>query len=107
MRYDCLDDFMSDLPALALRARDALRGHDGLFSLSVEDRVWLIRLQDGELTLPEAADDPLDCSAQTDAQTLLGVINGTVSPAKAILLRKIRVRGNLLALTGLIRLMGG
>ena len=45
MRYDCLDDFMSDLPALALRARDALRGHDGLFSLSVEDRAWLIRLR--------------------------------------------------------------
>ncbi|MBR3493924.1 MAG: SCP2 sterol-binding domain-containing protein [Clostridia bacterium] len=104
--YDNLDDFIADMPALAERARGRLQGHDGRFRLETkEGRRLNLTLQNGALTVAPADDSPVDCSVKAAESDLLAVVQGKLSPAKALLFGKLRVQGSPAKLWELIRLL--
>ncbi|MBR4166080.1 MAG: SCP2 sterol-binding domain-containing protein [Lachnospiraceae bacterium] len=104
--YDTLDGFVSDLPALAAGAKERLAGQTGLFRLETKQgRVVNLRMEDGAVTLPETVDSEPDCVLSADEQDLLGIINGSLHPAKALLFGKVRVKGNPAKILSLISLL--
>ncbi len=106
MQYETLDAFVEAMPAMAAEGREQLRGHDGLFCLNTrQGRSYLVRLSDGVLTLPETAEENPDCTVTADEGDLLKIINGTLSPAKALLFGKVRISGNKAKLLALAKLM--
>lgn len=93
--YASLDAFVGDLPNLAPEIADRLRGQSGLFALRTrQGRSWLIALDDGRISLPDEADRDPDTSLEADEKDLLALLNGELSPARALLFGKVRVRGN-------------
>lgn len=102
--YETLDQLLAELPALALRAADTLKGTDGLFLLeeSAGRRVW-IRLEDGALTFPEAPAEAPVCTVCAAEKDLLAIMAGRMKPMSAILRGKIRIKGNPAPLLSLIR----
>ena len=106
-QYDKLDAFIADLPRHAENAAQQLRGHNGVFMLNTrEGRRLTIFLEDGRVRLSDTAAEAADCTVTASEEDLLGIINGRLSPAKALLFGKIRVRGNPAKLLELIGLMG-
>lgn len=106
MHYDSLDAFVQALPAMAAEEQAKLRGHDGLLRLDTrQGRTFFVRLDDGVLTLPETAEDTPDCTVTADENDLLQVINGTLSPVKALLFGKIKITGDTGKLMDLIKLV--
>lgn len=101
-----LDEFLEGLPALAEERRDTLRGHSGLFLFEIKQgRRVFIRLANGSVFIEEnAADAPL-CTVCADEKVLLEMIAGKLSPMKALLLRKVSLKGNAAALLDLVRLL--
>ena len=94
-RYATLDEFVAALPSLAAPIEEKLKGQSGLFALRTrQGRVVNIRLGDGRVTLPETLERDPDCSLEADEKDLLALVNRELSPAKALLFGKIRVRGN-------------
>ncbi len=107
-RYESLDAFLSDLPALARGGRERLRGQSGLFSLTTKQgrQLW-VRLEDGAITLPGSAPSGTpDCTVTADERDLLAMINGELSPVTAVLFGKVKVKGNKGLLLKLIALVG-
>ena len=106
-RFDSLDAFIEELPALAERARDRLQGREDAFRLeTLEGNVYDVEiLPDGQVTVGPLSREP-DCTLTASESDLLAVVHGELSPAKALLFRKVRVRGQIARLTALIALMG-
>lgn len=106
MTYDSLESFMADIPMHAARHQDELRGHDMTAVLETKQgRRLAVRLRDGQVEFPEG-EVKADCSVTADEQVLLDMINGKLSPVKALLLRKIVLHGDVTKLLALIRLAG-
>ncbi len=103
---ESLESFIEKLPALAEGAKERLRGHQGAFRLeTAEGRVCEIEIHpDGQVTFEPLNREP-DCTVTASESDLLAVIQGRLSPTKALLLRKIRVRGQITRLTALISLL--
>ena len=94
--YDSLESFLQELPSLAASHREELRGQNGVFGLTTSQgkQLWAC-LEDGLITLPETAPAQTpDCVLTADEKDLLAMINGELSPVKAILFGKIKVKGN-------------
>lgn len=106
MTYDTLEAFMADIPMHAAKHQDELRGHDITAVLQTKQgRRLAVRLQDGKVSFP-AEEEAADCSVTADEQVLLDMINGKLSPVKALLLRKIVLHGDVTKLLALIKLAG-
>lgn len=104
--YESLSAFIEALPGLAAAEKDRLKGCPGAFRLeTLEGRVFELEiLPDGQVVFGSLTREP-DCTVSASERDLLSVIQGSLSPAKALLLRKIRVRGRITALTAIIALI--
>lgn len=103
LEYTTLDDFVADLPRLSAQARETLRGHDGLFLLeTAQGRRLYIRLRDGLATVADQENEAAVCRVVADEGVLLDMIHGMINPAKALLLRKVMVHGDMRPLLRLI-----
>lgn len=106
MHYTSLDAFVNDLPALAERCRDRLRGHDALFLLETrQGRRAYISLKDGLVHVSGSSEEQPVCTVRADEELLLDLICGRVSPMKALLTRRVTIEGNPAPLMNLIRLL--
>lgn len=106
MNYATLEEFLQDLPGLAREHRQALAGRSALFRLETrQGRCVLLRLADGEATLPaECAEEPA-CTLIADEGDLLALIAGKLSPARALMLGKVKIKGNPKPLLDLVALL--
>ncbi|MBR3504773.1 MAG: SCP2 sterol-binding domain-containing protein [Clostridia bacterium] len=104
--YESFQAFVEALPSLAAEARDRLKACPGAFRLeTLEGNVYEIEiLPDGQTVLGCLTRKP-DCTVTASERDLLSIIQGKLNPAKALLLRKIRVRGQITRLTALIALL--
>ena len=104
--YESFASFIEDLPVLAAAAADHLKGHPGAFRLeTTEGRAYEIAIQpDGQVFFGALHREP-DCTITASERDLLSVIQGKMSPAGALLLGKIRVRGQITRLKTLIDLL--
>ncbi len=104
--YESLPAFIEALPALAAEAKDRLRGCPGAFRLETrEGLVCEIEiLPDGGMVFGSLSREP-DCTVTASEGDLLAIIQGRLHPAKALLLRKIRVKGQITRLLALISLL--
>ena len=104
--YESLDAFIEAIPAIAAKLKDRLRDCPGAYRLETrEGRAYDTEiLPDGQLVLGTLSHEP-DCTVIASERDLLAIIQGNLSPAKALLLRKIRVRGQITKLMGLISLL--
>ena len=94
-RYDSLDGFIAALPGLAAGIATRLKGQSGLFLLRTrQGREVCVLLADGQVALPEAPPREPDCTVEADERDVLALLNGELSPAKALLFGKVRVRGD-------------
>lgn len=106
MQYSDLDDFLRDLPLHAAHAADKLGDRRLLCLLETrQGRSVYVKLDQGVVTVSDTADAMPDCTLRADENVLLDVICGRLNPAKAILLRRITVQGNVQALMSLIALI--
>ena len=105
MHYDSLDDFLTELPALAASVEDKLRVQNGLFLVKLSKRQVYIRLEDGAVRVERCTDEYPNYIIEADEQLLLDMINGAVSPMKALLFGKIRVQGDVKPLLRLCALV--
>lgn len=106
MQYENLDDFIRDLPIHAAHAADKLRGHDLLALVETKQgRRLYIELKDGLAVTMDTADRAPDCTVIAEEAVLLDLICGRLNPAKALLMRRIVVKGSLKLLTDLIALL--
>ena len=105
--YESFASFIEELPALAAAAKDRLKGCTGAFRLeTAEGCVCEIEIHpDGQVTFGSLSREP-DCTITASERDLLSVIQGNLSPARALLLRKIRVRGQITRLMTLVALLG-
>ena len=105
--YESIASFVEAFPALALSAKDRLQGHDGAFRLETrEGHVYELEIHpDGEVVLGPLSREA-DCTVTASEDDLLAVIQGRLNPATALLLRKIKVRGQISRLMSLIALLG-
>ena len=104
--YETLASFIEELPILAAAAKDRLNGYPGAFRLeTTEGHVYEIEIHpDGQVAFGVLSREP-DCTIIASEHDLLSVIQGNLSPARALLLRKIRVRGQITRLMTLITLL--
>ena len=104
--YTSVRHLAEDLPALALPVRDRLRGKDGVFALLTDEGGrYFISLKDGLVTVAESAAEAPVCTVHAREADLLAMISGRLNPAKALLLRRVRLQGNAAALWSLISLL--
>ena len=73
MHYDSLDDFLTELPALAASVEDKLRVQNGLFLVKLPKRQVCIRLEDGAVRVERRTDEYPNCIIEADEQLLLPV----------------------------------
>lgn len=102
--YASLDELLKDLPALAAKAGDALKDTEGLFLLEESaGRRLYVKVDRGEVTLPESPDGEPVCTVCASESDLLAVISGRMKPMSAILRGKVRLKGNPAPLLALIK----
>ncbi|MBO4885965.1 MAG: SCP2 sterol-binding domain-containing protein [Clostridia bacterium] len=104
--YESLAAFLDALPILAAEAKGRLKECPGAFRLETpEGHVYEAEiLPDGQMAIGCLSREP-DCTVVASERDLLSIIQGRLSPAKALLLRKIRVRGQISKLIALIALL--
>lgn len=103
--YQSLEQFLQELPAHAAAHAAELKGHDMSAVLETKQgRRLCLLLREGAVTLPDAIDNP-DCTATTDEKDLLDMINGKLHPMKAVLTRRIVIKGDVTRLLALIKLV--
>ncbi len=104
--YESLEAFVEAIPAVAAALKDRLRDCPGAFRLQTcGGRVYDTEiLPDGQIVLGSLSREP-DCTVVASERDLLAIIQGNLSPAKALLLRKIRVMGQISKLLALIALI--
>ncbi len=99
-----LDEFLTDLPQLALEKRDELRGHDNLFLVETrQGRRAYIRIRDGLITVEDSAEGTPVCRLMADEGLIMQLIRGEIHPAKALVTGKVRIHGDVKPLLRLIR----
>lgn len=107
MNNDSLDQWLTALPDLALQHQAELAGHDGLFRVeTAQGRRWDILLAAGIVQITEPGIAAPTCTIVADEGSLLDMLNGRLSPAKALLFGKVKLKGDpkpLLALAALVR----
>ena len=104
--YETLDAFIADFPALCAEVKDRLQGHEGAFRLETrEGRVYEAEIfPDGGVAVGALSKSP-DCTVTASERDLLAIIQGTLNPAKALLFGKLKVKGQITRLMGLIALV--
>lgn len=105
MAYDSVDAFMAVLPELAQPMKEKLQAHNGLFELKLPQTQYYIRLEDGLVTVTAECDNYPNCIIQMDEQQALDMVNGRVSPLKALLFGKVRIQGDVKPLLRLCALV--
>ena len=105
-QYVTLEAFIDDFPALCEEAKDRLKGHDGAFRLETrEGGVYEAEIfSDGRVAVGALSKAP-DCTVTASERDRLAIIQGSLNPAKALLFGKIRVKGQVTRLMGLIALV--
>lgn len=98
MQYDTIDSFLEELPALAAQAGDKLAEHHGLFLIKTGAKEYLIRLNNSQVTLEEPGQEYPNCIVEAEESLLLDMVNGKISPMKALLFGKARVQGDVKSL---------
>ena len=103
--YTTLEDFLKELPMHASAHTAELKGHDMTAVLETKQgRRLCVALKDGVISLPESLAAP-DVTATADEQVLLDMLNGRLSPMKAVLTRRVVIRGDVAKLMSLARLV--
>ena len=105
MPYDSLDAFLAALPQLALSAQEKLKDHQGLYKFQLPDKYYFIRLENGQVTVEQEAEEYPNCIIMTDENQLMDLINGRTSPMKALLFGQVRVQGDVKPLLQLSALL--
>lgn len=107
MKTHSLDQWLNDLPALASQHQAELAGHDGLFRVeTAQGRRWDVLLAGGTVQVTEPGDGAPTCTILADESILMDMLSGRLSPAKALLFGKVKLKGNpkpLLALAALVK----
>lgn len=104
--YQTLDQFVQDLPRHAASHEQELRGHDMTVTIQTrQGRSIAIQLADGQLIILPQAPERVDCAVTADEQAILDMINGKLNPMKAVLLRKVVIRGDAAKLLALAKLV--
>ncbi len=106
-QFESLDDFLAEFASIAAGLKDRLAGKPGQFLLETKQgrRVVGRISEDGTVTLSDKAEGDVDCSISADETDLLRIINGTLSPMKAFITGKAKVKGSPLKLLELIKLL--
>lgn len=104
---DSLEQWLNAIPTIAQRHQAQLAGHSGLYRLeTTQGRRWDIFLSNGAVQIAApgtAAPICTLCASETD---LLAILNGRLSPSKALLFGKVKLKGDpkpLLALAALVK----
>ena len=105
-KYESLDAFLADFVDLAAGAKEKLAGHPGSFLLETSQghRAAVQIRDDGSVSLSREPDGEVDCAVTADEQDLLAIINGQLSPLKAMLFGKAKIKGNPVKLLTLAKL---
>lgn len=102
-----LDQWLNDLPALARQHQAELAGHDGLFRVeTAQGRRWDVLLAGGTVQITEPGNAAPTCTILADESSLMDMLSGRLSPAKALLFGKVKLKGDakpLLALAALVK----
>lgn len=56
---------------------------------------WTVRVADGACTVAAGTVDDATATVETDAETWVGIAEGTVEPTTAFMTGKIRIQGNM------------
>ena len=56
---------------------------------------WIIAVANGECNITEGTADDATATVETDAETWVGIAEGTVEPTTAFMTGKIRIQGNM------------
>lgn len=106
MMEDLLEHWLNQLPQLAKEHESQLMGFNALFSVETrQGRHRLIRLQEGRVELPEASAEAPTCSLTADEADLLAMLEGRLNPAKALMMGKVKIKGNVKPLMALLKLL--
>jgi len=104
--YTSIDELIGALPALAAPLRSALAGRDNLFALHIKGRKCIfIRLQGGLVQVEEASAEKPVCTVSAAEKDLLDMMAGRLSPARALLTRRVQAKGNPAPLMELLSLL--
>lgn len=100
--YESIDAFLQDMPSHV----DKLQGHDNLFLLKTrQGRQSYIRLSGGDIILSENETETPVCTVTADEAALMSLIAGKSNPMKLLLTGKVKVKGDIAPLLGLIALL--
>lgn len=102
--YAALDALLQALPALAEANSASLAGNPCSVSIALSDHPEILLSLDeqGTIHLLPAGSAAADCTLRGTEDALLAVANGRLSPAKALLLRKLTLAGDVRVLMRLI-----
>ena len=56
---------------------------------------WVVEVKDGAAAVTEGEADDASATVETDAETWVGIAEGTVEPTTAFMTGKIRIQGNM------------
>lgn len=102
-----LDQWLTALPDLARQHQAELAGHSGLFRVeTAQGHRWDILLTNSTVQITEPGTAAPTCTIMADERSLLDMLNGRLSPAKALVFGKVKLKGDpkpLLALASLVK----
>ena len=104
--FESIEEVLQHMEQLAAQAGDRLKGHSGCFELNLTDgRVYTLLLEDGAVRVAQEKAEKPDCVLESDEKSILQLLSGELSPAKALLLRRVRIHGGMDALRELMKLI--
>ena len=105
-QFASVDAFLSALPAMAAEHQDKLLGQRGCIALAVTggDTVAYSLLPDGSIARVNPAVVKPDCTIRAAENDLLALVNGTLSPVKALLTGRVKAEGDVSLLKKLMKL---
>lgn len=105
MQCNTLDELLLALPEMAREHQAELAGRSALFLLETKQgRQAYISLRDGQVTVEQTGEAP-DCTIMADEKDLPRVLSSELHPAKALMLGRVKVKGNPRPLLELIALL--
>lgn len=105
-QMDPLEQWLSSLPALAQQHQAELAGRSGLFRVETrQGRCRDVLLSGGSVQVMDRGSAAPTCTILADEGDLLAMLAGRLSPAKALLFGKVKVKGDPKPLLGLIALL--
>ena len=105
-QFASVDVFLSALPAMAAEHADKLQGHQGCIALAVTggNTVAYSLQPDGSVARVNPAVVKPDCTIRAAENDLLALVNGTLSPVKALLTGRVKAEGDVSLLKKLMKL---